>query len=100
MVALSCAVKKWNVCIPGQHVSALVRRFHRQQQLVQQAGSAQQVSNVRLLARGRGLVRWAFGSFKYFYKSKLVILVGFDSVHFVPSTLTHQFLRFDEIQIL
>ena len=59
MVALSCAVKKWNVCIPGL-VSALVRRFHRQQ--LGQAGSAQQVSNVRLLARGRGLVRWALGS--------------------------------------
>ena len=99
MVALSCAVKKWNVCIPGQLVSALVRRFHRQQ-LGQQAGSAQQVSNVRLLARGRGLVRWAFGSFKYFYKSELVILVGFDSVHFVPSTLTQKFLRFYEIKIL
>ena len=42
-------------------------------------------------------VRWVF---KYFYKSELVILVGFDSVHFVPSTLTHQFLRFDEIQII
>ena len=37
-----------------------VRRFHRQQQLGQ-AGSAQQVSNVRLLARGRGLVRCALG---------------------------------------
>ena len=59
MVALSCAVKKWNVCIPGL-VSALVRRFHRQQQLGQ-AGSAQQVSTVRLLARGRGLVRCALG---------------------------------------
>ena len=42
-------------------------------------------------------VRWVF---KYFYKSELVILVGSDSVHFVPSTLTHQFLRFDEIQII
>ena len=100
MVALSCAVKKWNVCIPGQLVSALVRRLHRQQQLGQQAGSAQQVSNVRLLACGRGLVRWALGSFKYFYKSELVILVGSDCDHFVPSTLTHQFLRFDEIKIL
>ena len=98
MVALSCAVKKWNVCIPGQLVSAPVP----------QAAAARPAGRLRPTSikcapsfSPAGAVwcgvRWVF---KYFYKSELVILVRSDSVHFVPSTLTQKFLKFDEIKIL
>ena len=96
MVALSCAVKKWNVCIPGL-VSALMRRFHRQQLVRPAPPNKYQMCAFSPAGAVWCGVRWVF---KYFYKSELVILVRSDSVHFVPSTLTQKFLKFDEIKIL
>ena len=95
MVALSCAVKKWNVCIPGQLVSAPVP-----QAAAARPGRLRPTSIKCAPSRPRARFGAVGVGFKYFYKSELVILVGSDCDHFVPSTLTHQFLRFDEIQIL